>query len=252
MPTQQEYWQMLRSRRSACYSWLRSRDYNAPHPLAEVALSGSLSYTVDERLFTSPPATAYVSVMSVDFSSAAAWTRINEDQTPFTLLGGDGPSGRPADGNFLMLHSPQAPWEFFCSYGYLSGDVVVGDVVVDKYLWNSRTSSYDFDRTATYNVSMEWSLIISGGGHPASGGKDASADTEKTTIQIVAYLSGGGTGARLPSSGINVSFGRFPWDSAWTSETAAFGTWFDDFLDAENSDDGAGHSGTCSISADFN
>jgi hypothetical protein len=241
---------LVKNKKASMASFLETRFYNHPHRLPSVALSGALTYTVDERSFTahSSPVNgevAYVFVFNLTFTGTAAYTRIFESRYPWISV----PSGTPAQGEFLISHRHGTYfWRFEIDSGPTLDPEVIGTVTRSKYVYSSGAWGLD-SVDAPQDITLQFTFSISGGGDPTSGGRDDDSDDERATILVTPDLSGTYSD-KLPEFG-STNVYRFPWDDPWASETTAFSDIFATHLITKNAADGGGHSGTCSMSLDF-
>lgn len=216
-------------------------------------MSGTISYTIDERSFTanaspSNGATASHFVFSIDLSSSTPWSRYFVENAPFLH---SLPFTLSDERKIGILHNPQIPWRFFTQpvIAFLGNVDVVGTVVRTVYTYDSETSSWNVTTTdPAADITFDFFASITGGGDPISGGKSGDVDDNKATIALITEFQGGYSGS-LPV--FNDEFLRLPWEEEWDPETTYFSDFFTTMLDDRNTDDGGGHSGSCSVSLNF-
>jgi hypothetical protein len=242
----------IKAKKTAIDSFLGGARYNHPQRIASITLSGTIDYEIDERDFTvneSPAggATASVYVFALDYTAVTPYIRKFQEQDPWYVL----PVALVA-GEFTLSHRPRAAmWEIRSDiFDYDEDQDVVGTVTRTRYVYNDGTSSWDLDTTdAAEDITLTFAFSISGGGDPTSGGRDDDSTDENATIAVFASHSGT-YGIKLA----DFNWGdilRFPWVDTWAPETAEFATGFSNFITDSNAADGAGHSGSCSLSVDF-
>lgn len=226
--------------------------FNHPHRLSEVAMSGALTYVIDERLFVPEPATsAKVYEFDLGFAVVPAWSRLFYPKFPFDI---EAPQNALAAGQFVLAHLPWRMWNFATVRGPGHLAVKVGTSTVSEYSRPSENDPWTLDTTATYDIEFFFDPTFSFGGDPDSDGRGDDSADEKAEIRIENSGFGGPTSSRLPSfSELDTPYEirRFPWMDAWASETDYFAWTFNDFLADRNAQDGGGHSGSCTMSLDF-
>ena len=207
--------------------------YNHPHRLGKIELRGKLDYTIDEREFTSPGTSADVYVFDLDFSQAADYTRILEENYPW---GGAPAPTAPVAGEFVFYHIPWAPWTASIERVDTSA-VAIGTVTVREYSRATTSDPWDLDATTTTDIDYRFTAVPSGGSYDGGG-----------TVIFNSYFSGTHS-TLLPS--LNKSFAKDITDDSWQPESSYFATTFSDFLDTNNTADGGGHSGSISMTLHF-
>jgi len=223
-------------------------EWNHPSFLQGIAVSGLLSYTIDERSFTSPGLSASKYEYDLDFSDADDYSRVYESNVPWTVF--PPPRGILNDGEFLMSHQPSFPWGVIF-YDEDNQDTKIGTCTKTDYSRDEGTDPWTEDGSTTTDIDFHFDVSPFGGGEPDSGGKGDGSDDEKVDVSFFPDFSGSHN-SKLPN--FELSLGevlRLPWAASWASETAAFSAIFSDHLSDGNTSDGGGHSGTCSLSLDF-
>lgn len=236
----------IKTRKDNILSESSTSVWNHPHRLRSIEVSGNLSYTIDQRSFSSPGVSAQTYEFSLDFSLAASWSRRFETNTPW--YSGALPGGPLATGQFYFGHTPEWFWEAFTQYGSSPSAVKIGDCVQTSYSRPTTSDPWTLGATVTTDVDFYFSAFLSLGGEPDSGGKGDESDDEKIVVAFLDSFTGANT-SRLPDFSADVL--RLPWEDSWASETAAFSDIFSDHIAARNAADGGGHSGTCTLSLDF-
>lgn len=259
MPTA-AYYQTIKAKKRdrwerRAYGW-----HNYPHSLAEIATSGSLSYTRDETHFTnaSTSTTASRYVCSLDFSLANPFTRVFEDQWPWKPSSANPyplPSGDPGNGEFLMVHRPIFPWRLEAPISDPLPSAVIGDCTREFYTRPTTSDPWALDNTTTTDVTFGFYLLMGAGGDHYTGGRGAGGYDEKVIIQFDDDFGANNPGVFPPIlpdfSTTDPDIRRLPWEDPWSSETAIFADIFSNHLVTRNAIDGGGHTGTCSLSLDF-
>jgi hypothetical protein len=231
-----------KDKKAAVIDLLGQARYNHPHQIPGASVSGSLSYTVDERDFTAPGLSADLYVFDLSFGSASAWTRVFQERYPW--LSESLPHALD-QGEFTMAHRPiRAMFESVFSQGAALDYVTIGDVSVTHYTRALDTDPWTEGATDTNDIDFRFDFFVEDGGAPESGGKDAGNDDEKCTLYFTPSFDGSNS-SRIPEFYSEIL--RLPWTDPWASESAAFSTIFDDAMTARNVTDGGGHSGSCSL-----
>lgn len=253
MTTISQYYLNHKNKKSSIYALLSTSRYNHPHRLERVSLSGTITYTRDERDFAvnASPANgtiAFRDSLSFDLSSTTPWSRYFEERCPFTH------TLDLAVREFALLHNPSRPWEFSTQANIDPDFVVVGTITRETYEYNDTTSSWDLTipdpPEPPENVSCDFDFTITKGGDPLSGGFDMTSAAE--IYLAVNFDSIGNFGS--PLIGWVSEWGiieRLPWTEVWEPETDIFSDSFEQWIDDLNTADGAGHSGSCSMSLNF-
>jgi hypothetical protein len=252
MATLAEYYDVIKAKKLS--SFIASRAYsNFPHRLGIIGLSGSVSYTVDQRDFSiySSPANGSVAfkfVASLNMALVSPWNRVFLTKVPslIPIYSSTSPDSILDVREFGFLHSPQYMWEALFSVNYDADYKNVGSVVVTEYTYSTSSNSWGVTNTFSSSVECDLSVFIADGGHPISGGNDGTSACIVSSIcnfigDYSGYLNGIGT----------ADFERLPWDGTWASESTAFSDGFSQILSDGNAADGGGHSGTCGMSMVF-
>lgn len=248
MPDALTWWTALKTKKELAQIYLAGARFNHPHRLGTLALSGTLSYEIDERLFTAnaTPAngqTCFTYTVAADFADATPWTRYFEPKCPFVHLLGALLGTR----EFALLHRPGWPWAIQHQYNGTTTPDIIGSVVRRLYTYSTGSASWSLTTTdPAEDLLFDHYYYIEGGGHPASGGNDGTSPTD---IDLIPAWSG--TYGYLLNDYTWDALTRFPWDATWSTETTAFSDGFTDFLAARNTADGAGHSGTSGLTLTF-
>jgi hypothetical protein len=231
----------VKMRKAMTHSHLVNLYYNHPHRLAEISTSGSLSYIIDEREFTSPGNYAKLYDFDIDFSDMPAWTRLLWQKNGYPGIG----SVPVSNGEFGWLHRPLYFWRAEVVYGSTPSAVKIGTCTQTNYSRPTADDPWEEDSSDTTDIDGYFQFfLLSGGGGGAFDGR------EGLPCEISFSGSFDGTNSfKLPN--LNALIERFPWDDPWASESAAFSDAFDDHLDTENAADGGGHSGSCSLELVF-
>lgn len=240
----------LKSKKELAEIYISGAYSNHPHRLASLTLTGDLSYTRDERLFTANASpvngqTCHTYTATADFTLATAWTRYIEPKCPFNHVLGS----LLATHDFALLHQPIEPWNMQMQRNTTPLVENIGTITRRLYTYSSGSGTWNLTTTdAATDLTLDYYPLISGGGHPVSGGYDVTAPTD---IQLIAELDG--TYAFFltdyPLTWDTIT--RFPWDSTWSDESAEYSTAWTAFLAARNTADGAGHSGTSGLTLTF-
>lgn len=248
MTTFSQYYEGHKDKKSLAYSFCSNASFNHPHRLNGVSLSGTITYTRDERDFAinaspSNGDTAFKDSLNIDLSAASAWTRYFEENCPFSHV------LDLATREFALLHSPRYPWRFVTRINLEPDFVVVGTITRENYTYNDTTSSWDSTTPEpAEDVLCDYDFSVTDGGDPLSGGFDLTSAAE--IILSVNFNSIGSYGSILLGWGWGV-IERLPWTEVWDPETDIFSDSFDQWVDDLNTADGGGHSGSCSMSLNF-
>ena len=225
---------------------VKIRYFNHPNRLASISLSGNVSITIDARAIDEDTGfnVGYVTEWDLDYSLANPIERI--------LLPSDDWTGNKEDaylnpGKMTMMHRPIEPWKMD-NANPENVPSIIGTLTVTAYgIDDTGEDPVLTTDTTNHDVTLNFSLFMSLGGFPASGGFD---DADASRINISTTFSHSYdpfvTVVDLPSFGSVIY--RLPQDDAWSSETVSFSDIFDDWITAG----GADYSGTCSLSLDFN
>ena len=237
--------EMLKNRKSVVGQVYLNFHSNHPHRIATVSTSGALTYTIDERSFApSPTLSASKYDFSLDFSLGDSWTRVYQSKFPWY-------SATPValnQGEFCPSHVIKKPWKFDCDFGAYPNYATIGDCTRTNYTRALITDPWTAGTPVTTDVDFKFGFLLTLGGDPTSGGRGTGSDPEKALFQFSDSWSGSYTN-KLPNLYADVY--RLPWVDPWASESTVFSTAFSAFLTAQNTADGGGHSGTCSLSLDF-
>lgn len=209
---------------------------NHPHRLSSVSISGSATFVEDGRSFTSPGLSAFVYTHDLDTSGMQEYLRY--------LWGGDGPIY--ASGNFLLSSTTLSPWSFL--FGLDSEIPMLADCYnlnTKYYTRNTLTDPWDLISDVDSKYDASFSLTISGGGSPDSGGYDELASGD-ALIQV--QINTNNAGLKLE---LNGSFHRSPYVDAWASESDVFADDLTASVTAGNTAQGGGYSGSSSIAIAF-
>lgn len=238
-------WANFKSKKRAHFESVAQRFWNHPHRLAAITLTGTLDYTLDERDFGTPPSySASRYVFDLDFSAIAALARKLPDKTPWIFI------PDPADvGEFVLYHEPRKMWEMLFSLGALPADVVIGTCTTTLYTRADPSDPWTTGSTTTTDIDGNLDLLIAGGGDGSLKGRGDGSDDEKAQITVFHPVTGGSESFRIPS--IYAEILRLPWSDPWAAESSAFSTAFDDEIDARNTTDGGGHSGSTTATLTF-
>lgn len=238
------YYQSLKIRRSDQATTMAAYQWNHPHRLEAIALSGTLSYTRDGRDFTSPGTSATRYLFALDFADANTYTRVWKANTPWDGI----PSLDP--GQVIISHQPSFPWAMIF-IDAATDPAVIGTCTEYEYSRPTTSDPWTLDDTTTTDISLALGLFAFGGGEPDSGGQGDGSDDEKVEIQANLNFTGANNNLLPNLDTTSPHILRLPWEDSWASETTLFSDAFSDFITAENAADGGGHSGTCSLSLDF-
>lgn len=232
--------------------------WNHPNRIAQIALSGALTYAIDKRAFTGVGLSATLYEYDLDFSLTTPYTRVFETRTPWLGAGASEiPSGAPAAGGFVWAHRPARAMWAFEPYFTAADAVVIGTCTATPYTRATYGSPWVAGSSTSNDISFYFFPAMSFGGYqpggePDSGGKGDGSDDEKVQVRALLDFSGTNSGdLNLIFSGQDMDLFRLPWDDSWSSETAIFSTGFSNRISDANAFHGGGHSGTCSISMDF-
>jgi len=232
----QAYITSIKTKKSTAFSGLF---FNHPNRLLTIGLSGSASVTVDERSFTGIGNTAKLYTESVDFSICNPYTRV--------FYGGDIRS--LATDQFLLAHDPYAPWLFDPTYGGETDYEIVGTSNIKNY---SRASSGDpwvLGSETTEDIESNFVFTIVGGGDPISGGLNTDPEGDASIFITNNFTSA--NVLKINDLFLTQEIFREPQTDSWASESTLFSDTFDDEISANNTADGGGWSGSCSLSVDF-
>jgi len=211
--------------------------------LAQIVLSGALSYTRDERDFTGAGTVATRYVFDLDYSLATPWNRVLVENQPWGAL-----PVTLANGEFTMSHRPVYMWEVNAAYGDDPADVVIGTCTATPYSRATTGDPWTAGTDVVTDVNYAIIFIMYDGGLPPSMGRGTDTTPENVIIEMFEGTSGTATDL-LPSFYAQVL--RLPWTAMWASESAIFSSIFSDFIAAANTADGAGHGGACSLAVNF-
>lgn len=252
MATLADYIDNLKFKKQSAFTYITGLDFNYPHPLAEVVLSGTLSYTIDETQFTSKATalTAYKYEFDInDVTTIPAWTRLFPDNTPL--------SSRPDEDNeaeFHLYHRPDSMYTMFATYFNPTGTYIVGDCVRTRYTRAVDTDPWVADPPdAAVDIDgYLYFFVNSGGGSPNSGGKDATVSPafDGTPVSLDVSIDWGGTYSNLLPDFDLDAVERLPWDRTWDDVDTS--SEFNTFVSDNNTADGGGHSGSSSLTVEFN
>jgi hypothetical protein len=209
---------------------------NHPHRLSSVSISGSATFVEDGRSFTSPGLSAFVYTHHLDTSGMREYYRY--------LWGNYFPVYD--SGNFLLSSTTLMPWLFL--YGLDSEIPMLTDCYnlnTKYYTRNTLTDPWNLISDVDSEFDASFSLTISGGGSPDSGGYDDTASGD-ALIQVQINTNNAG----LPLE-LNGSFYRDPYVDAWASESDVFADDLSDQVAAGNAAQGGGYSGSSSITITF-
>lgn len=223
--------------------------FNHPHRLESISVSGTVTYTRDERAFDPPhETTATRKVYSIDLAPLWDWTRLW--QTKYGWQSADPPSD-PGEAEFVLYHIPLWPWIMQQRRGDTPENVKIGTVTTTNYTWDDEEEDW-IEGTTDAGVDVMGGFLVTlyGGGHPVSGGRGADDDDNSVVITVSGMLDGLFTTGGV-SPGTPVQILRLPWDDPWTSESAAFSDMIADIITALNADNGGGHSATASVTLGF-
>lgn len=211
---------------------------NHPHRLPALRMSGTLNHE-DDRRVTAGGLTATRTVVDLDFSLMATWTRVFREKVPLLAL-----QTGLAEGTFGLFHRSAQFWSLWVSnsFGATPATVTIGTTTVYRYTRTTVMDPWVLDTTTTTDYDYQWRPVLFGGGDPSSGGK--GPDNEDNSIRITAFQGG------FPFLG-NVAVYRLPWEDPWTSESTIYSDAFADGLATRNTASGGGHSGTCSATLHF-
>jgi len=246
MATLAEYYDVIKAKKLS--SFLASRAFsNFPHRLNTISLSGSISYTVDERDFTinSSPANgsiAFKFVASLNMASVSPWNRVFLTKVP-SLVSVLDPLGLR---KFGFSHTPQFPWRAYFAINYDADYKNVGSIAVTEYTYSTSSNSWGVTNTSSSIIECDLTVFIEDGGYSLSGGNDGTSGC--VIYSNCSFI--GDNSAYLIGIG-NADFERLPWDGTWASESTAFSDAFSQRLSDLNAIDGGGHSGTCGMSMVF-
>jgi hypothetical protein len=246
MSTTAERLANIKNRKDSATTFLSQGRWNHPHRMAGIGISGDLFYVIDGRDFTAAGTSATRYDFSLSYASSAAYTRVFEPYFPWQ--GSTPPSGNPAQGEFLMIQRhASGEWKIDTRFGAATAAVVIGTVNTRVYSRPTTSDPWTEDSSTTTNISHRFGLFLSGGGDPDSGNY-STADAARALVTFNSFHSGTHS-SLLPALGALVY--RLPHEDAWASETAAFADLFAAHITARNTADGAGHSGTCTLSLNF-
>jgi hypothetical protein len=237
------FWSLIKNKKSTLATSYRGYSYNHPQRLSQLGLSGTLSYTRDERDFTGILGVATRYVFDLDYSLATPWNRVLVEKQPWGAL-----PVTLADGEFTMGHKPLYMWEVNAAYGGDPAEVVIGTCTATPYSRATISDPWTAGTDVVTDVNYKIIFLMYDGGLPPSMGRGTDTTLEKVTIEMFEGTSGTATDL-LPSFYAKVL--RLPWTATWASETAIFSGIFSAFITASNTADGGGHSGSCSLSVDF-
>lgn len=252
MTTTAEYYSKLKSKKSNIDGFLRNVNFNHPDRLASVAIGGELSYTIDERDFTSPGTRAYVYVFSLDYDLFTPYTRRFEPNAPWAIH--PMPSGALAESEFsLYQRISSGTWKANPIYGPTKELEVIGTVSRTAYTRFTTSDPWVMGANLTEDLEAGFRFFIGGGGDPTSGGfnPDPVARASFAFRHIVVGTGEISADPFIPFDIFTITVYRFPWGDFWENQAAIFVTKFADHLTAENTADGGGHSGTVSLTLTF-
>lgn len=230
---------VIKSKKNAAHAFFIGDNYfNHPHRLASVGLSGSMIKIADGRLSSSAglEASLITSTYTGSLYPEVVRRLFEKDPVIETMA-----NALPAKGEICMGHLLAFPWRIYVQHGPLNDSVTVGTRTDQRYTRSTMGSPWVAGSLFTYDITDMLQCSITGGGSPTSGGRDAEDDTEKASILIAMY-----------EPAISGTIKRFPWDDPWASETGIFTDHLAAWIAAGNAIHGAGYSGSCSLSLDFN
>lgn len=215
--------------------------FNHPHRLDTVEMSGTLSYTIDQRNFSPEPATSATKYeFSLDFADHPAYSRQWITKVPWL---GNSPITL-SNGEFILGHHPLRVWEILDEVQSYISTTIIGTVTITPYTRDTDEDPWDEGTPADHDISLLFDFFLAEtGGDPDSGGKDGSTDAE-ITLQ---FTWSGTSSGLLPN--FDGSANRAPWTDPWADEELS--SIFTTHLSDANSDDGGGHSGSCTAKVEF-
>lgn len=204
--------------------------FNHPNRLSTIRMEGNTTLDIDGRV-SEPGLSTTRTVTEIDYSLLPPWTRIIRQNSPLltTQTGFD-------DSEFGLFHSPINPWRCSMVYGDVPAAVTIGTETFYQYSRAVDTDPWTEDSATPSDVTGDWIPILTGGGNPVSGGKEA--DNEANSIEI--ELAG------VPYFASTPIF-RLPWENPWAEESVLLSDAFDAFIAAG----GADYSGTCTATVYF-
>jgi len=250
------YWSEFKSRKTgAWYDFAQNAIsvFNHPHRVAQISITGTLGYTIDERDFDGAENRSIADVFqfSLDVSPHPPWARVFLERTPrLGVLSIDDEE----KGSFYLLHRPFYMWaiQYYRNPYAPEDDPNVGTCTRTRYErdvndeWQEESS--DTSQIVLYFEPFYG--INTSGGHPQSGGKDDAHPTKFYPAFTFSTTEGNDYTSYLSFLDFQL-VERNPWDAEWGDED--YSGVFNDHVDLQNSEDydGGGHSGSCSIKIEF-
>lgn len=250
----EEHIESIKTRKLRVIQFAQTYYFNHPNRQTGIEVSGSLSYTIDQRQFTifSSATSASVFNYSLDFSLADSYTRIMETRFPWRFNTTSGVPSTLSAGEFAWAHRPLSLMWSMNQAMAATGSVKIGDCTETPYTRTTTSDPWVAGTPITTDIDFRFTTTLTGGGEAFSGGKGDDSDDEKTSIGVGCFFTGTEAGLLPPLSVTNnTDILRLPWNDSWASESAVFSTMFNDWIVDQNLLNGGGYSGSCSLSLDF-
>lgn len=213
--------------------------YHHPNRVDEIQLTGTLSYTIDERSFVPEPALSCDKYeFSLDFADHPTYSRDWITNFPWDF------DPAPAEGEYVFGHEPlNYYWGVLDWIEDYASATKIGTCTRTPYTRAVDTDPWTAGTPVVTDVDLLFTFWISTiGGDVNSGGNDGTSETD---IYVSIDITGTHTGNLPDFSG---DIGRKPWDT-WADED--YSSILTDHISDGNTADGGGHSGSTTLKLEF-